>query len=120
MRRDPRAYLWDICNSADAIFSFCANSTFEDYQNNVMLRSAVERKFEIIGEALNQLSKTSQRITEKIPNYREIISFRNMLIHGYATVDDAIVWRVIKDDLKGVYEAAKLVLAQLNEESPTQ
>jgi uncharacterized protein with HEPN domain len=110
MRRDPRAYLWDICNSAEAIFSFCAERTFDDYQENAMLRSAVERQFEIIGEALNQLSKTSPDIVERIPDYKEIISFRNVLIHGYAAIDNATAWNAVKFDLLGLYTAAKLII----------
>jgi len=52
MQRDPRAYLWDARESAAAILEFVASKTFEDYASDRLLRSAVERQFEIIGEAL--------------------------------------------------------------------
>jgi uncharacterized protein with HEPN domain len=51
MRRDPRAYLWDVREAADAISSFVHARSFNDYSNDLMLRSAVERQFAIIGEA---------------------------------------------------------------------
>ena len=70
-----------------------------------MLRSAVERQFEIIGEALNQLSKVDPEVASRIPELRRIVAFRNILIHGYATVDDALVWQALVDKLPGLQEA---------------
>ncbi len=64
-----------------------------------MLRAAVERQFEIIGEALNQLSKMDPDLAAAIPDLSRIVAFRNILIHGYATVDDALVWQVLKERL---------------------
>jgi uncharacterized protein with HEPN domain len=54
----------------------------------------LERQFEIIGEALNRLSKTSPDLAQEVPNLREIIGFRNILIHGYASVDHGRVWQI--------------------------
>ena len=62
MDHDPRAYLWDPRESADAIASFVRGRTFEDYRAD-MLRSAVERQFEIIGEALRRLEKAAPPIS---------------------------------------------------------
>jgi len=53
MRRDPRAWLWDVHNGAGLILAFTQDKSLDDYLCDVMLRSAVERQFEIIGEALN-------------------------------------------------------------------
>ncbi len=52
MQRDPRAYLWDAREAAAAILEFVASKTFEDYASDRLLRSSVERRFEITGEAL--------------------------------------------------------------------
>jgi uncharacterized protein with HEPN domain len=51
MPRDPRAWLLDIIGACDLLAEFTAGKTFEDYASNAMLRSAVERQLEIIGEA---------------------------------------------------------------------
>jgi uncharacterized protein with HEPN domain len=68
------------------------------------LRSAVERQFEIIGEALNQLYKSEPQWAQRIPDLREIVAFRNLLIHGYASINDLTVWRTIETSLPALYE----------------
>ena len=55
MRREAKAFLWDAAKAADAITEFLRDKKFEDFDRDLMLRSAVERQFEIIGEALTQL-----------------------------------------------------------------
>jgi uncharacterized protein with HEPN domain len=64
MRRDPRAYLWDMREAADAIASFVQGRIFEDYAGDLMLRSAVERQLAIIGEALSQLARADQGMAD--------------------------------------------------------
>ncbi|MBL8200161.1 MAG: DUF86 domain-containing protein [Chromatiales bacterium] len=76
-----------------------AGLTYEAFSSDALVRSAVERQFEIIGEALNQLSKVAPGIAGEIPEAPRIIAFRNILIHGYAVLDQQIVWRVIHDHL---------------------
>jgi len=57
MQRDPRAWLWDVREAALAIRTFVSGLDQFGYANSELVHSAVERKFEVIGEALNQLSK---------------------------------------------------------------
>ena len=64
-----------------------------------MLRSAVERQFEIVGEALNRLSREDPAVAARIPDVSRIVGFRNVLAHGYDIVDDEAVWSAITDDL---------------------
>lgn len=64
-----------------------------------MVRSAVERQFEIIGEALNLLRQSNPGLAGRITDASRIIAFRNRLIHGYATVSDDVVWGVIEASL---------------------
>lgn len=60
----------------------------------MLVQSAVERQFEIIGEALKQLSKVAPEVASKVPDCGQIIAFPNILIHGYAVFDKAIVWKI--------------------------
>jgi uncharacterized protein with HEPN domain len=68
MPRDPRTYLWDALRAAELIKEFSSGRTFTEYESDAMLRSAVERQFEIVGEALNQLSKRAPELAAKFRN----------------------------------------------------
>ncbi|MFZ5931807.1 MAG: DUF86 domain-containing protein [Pseudomonadota bacterium] len=113
MLRDARAYLWDIREAADAIQSFIADVDFKTYEATPLIYSAVERKFEIIGEALNLLSKANPELAHRIPEYAEVIAFRNQLIHGYAAVDHARVWRIAQISLPGLRTVTAALLDEL-------
>ncbi|MBL7494562.1 DUF86 domain-containing protein [Frankia sp. AgB1.9] len=110
MPPDPRKYLWDAANAAELARTFSQGQTFADYRTNAMLRAAVEREFEIIGEALNQLSKAAPEIAATIPELARIVAFRNILIHGYATVDDALVWQVLQEKLPDLERVIRALL----------
>ena len=94
MQRDAGAFLWDVLQAADAILRFIAGLNAESYAAADVVHSAVERKFEIIGEALAQLSKLDPVLAARVPDLREIIAFRNVLIHSYAVVEHERVWRI--------------------------
>ena len=83
MRRDPRKFLYDIRQAAERLGRFAEGKTLNDYRTNDMLRSAVERQFEIIGEALGQLLKVDAATAQKIAEHHRIIAFRNILIHMF-------------------------------------
>ncbi len=112
MPPDPRKYLWDAANAAELARGFAHGQTFADYQANAMLRAAVEREFEIIGEALNQLSKVAPDLAAAVPELPRIVAFRNILIHGYATVDDALVWQVLQEKLPELEHVVRRMLAE--------
>src|SRR5258707_9037021 len=81
MERDPRAYLWDVQQAANAIEQFVAGLDAAGYAQNALVRAAVERQFEIIGEALNPLSKISPDLARRGPELRQNVRVRNVLIH---------------------------------------
>jgi uncharacterized protein with HEPN domain len=99
MKLEVRKYLYDIQRAADLLRTFTDRKTLADYVNDAMLRSAVERQFEIIGEATTNLAKVDEATAGRISHYQRIIAFRNLLIHGYADVDDRLVWDVIETNL---------------------
>lgn len=100
MRPESPALLWEAQRAAELIGSFVAERTWSDYLGDPMLRSAVERQFEIIGEALNRLSRADPDTADRIDDLPRIVAFRNVLVHGYATIDDAIVWEVATERLR--------------------
>lgn len=64
-----------------------------------MLRAAVERQFEIIGEALSKLARLDADVAARVSEHRRVIAFRNILIHGYADVDHRLVWDIVETKL---------------------
>jgi len=86
MRIESKKYLYDIARAAKLASEFIEGKTFADYSANVMLRSAVERQLETVGEALAQLARTDPAAASQISEYQRIIAFRNILIHGYAEI----------------------------------
>jgi uncharacterized protein with HEPN domain len=113
MDRDPRSFLWDVRDAADAIARFTSSLDSSGYAGNEIVRAAVERKFEIIGEALNQLAKRDPALARRIPDFRDIISFRNLLIHGYAVVNQDEVWDAVQTSLPRLREAVAALLEEL-------
>jgi uncharacterized protein with HEPN domain len=88
-----------------------AGRSFADFDSDLVLRSAVERQFEILGEALDRLDRLDATLTAKIPDLRQIVAFRNILIHGYAVIDRARVWPAVQDDLPPLRATLDAILA---------
>jgi uncharacterized protein with HEPN domain len=113
MERDARAFLWDIRKAASDIGSFIAVLDFTGYVQSKVVRSAVERQFEIIGEALSQLSKRAPELAARLPDHRRAIAFRNQLIHGYRRIDHAEVWEIAHVSLPALNAAVTALLDEL-------
>ncbi len=112
MRLEARKYLYDLQQAAARIADFTAGQQFADYHANAMLRSAVERQFEIVGEALAQLARFDERLVARISEHRRIVAFRNILIHGYADVDDRLVWDVVQTKLPVLRREVEMLLGE--------
>jgi len=99
MKPELRENLEDALRHGRDIQRFISGMSLEQYSGDDKTRLAVERSFEIIGEALNRSYKLDPELIDTIPNYRQIISFRNILAHCYDTVEDKIVWGIIEESL---------------------
>jgi len=112
MHADAAKLIWDAQQALQRIRRFVARKDFAAYQSDELLRSAVERQFEILGEALNQLSRLDPDIAETIPELPRIVAFRNMLIHGYANVDDRLVWGIVESQLEPLLDVVAALLSE--------
>ena len=99
MLPETKRYLYDIQHAAELLDKFTTHKTFSDYTSDPLLRSATERQFGIIGEAVTKLANLDPSTASRITEYRRIIAFRNILIHQYAAVDDQVVWGVLQTKL---------------------
>ncbi len=98
MKREIQKYLFDIFTSIESVEDYIGdNKVFSEYQNNKLLRRAVERELEIIGEAVSKILKLESSID--IVNARRIVDTRNWVIHSYDKVDDVIIWGIVINHL---------------------
>jgi uncharacterized protein with HEPN domain len=111
MENEVNKYLYDILEACKSIEEFAKDKTLDQYRSDPLLRSAVERQFQIAGEALQQLLKRYPDIARKISGYRNIINFRNILVHGYNHVDDDVVWGLIQSHLNILHKEIELLIS---------
>lgn len=94
-RPEIRKYLFDVWQACELLDQFSAGKTLSNYQSDALLRSAVERQFEIVGEALNQAIKVDPSLAGRVTDASRIIAFRNRLIHAYSGISDEVVWGIL-------------------------
>lgn len=92
-------YLEDILiciNNIDSFF-YTEEKTFKKFSESKLLRHAIERNFEIIGEATNRIKKVNSEIN--ITNNKQIINLRNLIIHSYDNINHELLWAIVINDL---------------------
>ena len=114
MRLEARKLLYDIQQATRKLRDFTDGKSFADYQEDDLLRSAVERQFEIAGEAVRQLAKLDPALAEQLSEYQRIIAFRNILSHAYAQVDDRLVWDVLETRVDVLHDQVSVLLSNDN------
>jgi uncharacterized protein with HEPN domain len=112
MNIEAKKRLRDIAEACAAAGRFADGKNFPDYEANEMLRAAVERKLEIIGEAFNQLEAADASIPEKFPDLRKIVGLRNRIIHGYDNVDEELIWDVVQNRLPALRHQVEVLLEE--------
>ena len=94
-------WLFDIKLAIEEIDSYFESSEmdFFKYKENLMLKRAVERDLEIIGEAINRIVKRNPEFEDKITNAKAIIGLRNQVIHAYDNISDENIWSILINHL---------------------
>jgi uncharacterized protein with HEPN domain len=113
MRRSAPAYLSDILEACDAISATLAGVDLETYLAQRQIRSAIEREFLIIGEAVGALGRLDPDLAGRISHARLIVGFRNQLAHAYATIDDEAVLGIAQNDVPVLRSECAALLKEL-------
>jgi len=109
MKSDIKKHLYDVNVSINSINDYLGTTRdFTEYMDNKLLRRAIEREIEIIGEAINRALKKDPNLD--IENARRIVDTRNWVIHGYDKVDDVIVWGIVNNYLPKLQKEIKKYL----------
>ena len=120
MPRESRKYLHDIRPAAARIAKFTKGCDYQRFAVDELLRSGVERQFEIIGEALAQLARRDPDLAKRISEHTRIIAFRNILIHGYAEVDVRVVWDIVTTKLPTLRDEVEALDRELERDTSNE
>lgn len=110
------AYLWDMADAAQAIQGFVRGKTFRDYLSDRMLRGAVERHIEIIGEAARRVSEELKMAHPEVP-WHSIVGQRNVLAHEYGDVRHEAIWGIAARRVAELIAAVRAIAGDKEEDS---
>jgi uncharacterized protein with HEPN domain len=96
LQPEAKKFLWDASTAAARVASFVAGKNLDDDLSDDLIRSAVERQLEIVGEACNRLARLDPETGARIPELGRLVAYRNVLAHGDAIVDDRLVWDLVQ------------------------
>jgi uncharacterized protein with HEPN domain len=112
LSRDIRLYLDDMIEAAERVLSYTAGMSFDEFVVDFRSYDAVLRNFMVLGEAARYVPEGLRNQYRDIP-WTQLIGFRNVVIHEYPGLDDAIVWQIIQTDVPPLLAHVREILASL-------
>ena len=104
--------LQDVLDASNRIAKWTSGRSFAEYQKDELLQSAVERQFEIIGEALRTADQHDPVFRTRVPETGDIIGMRNSIAHGYFAVDDSVIWSAVVNYLPTLHARIERLLSE--------
>lgn len=110
-------WLYDIQISIEEIESYFSDNSFDffEYRTNIMLKRAVERNLEIIGEAVNRILKRDVSFEQKISESKSMIGLRNQVIHSYDNISDENIWSILINHLPKLKSEIEILITKEEE-----
>ena len=119
MRREREAYLWDILDAIVAVEVFVQNASTDQQWARDLLQTAIERKLEIIGEAIKQMEARFPGSSARLPEVKLAVGMRNWLAHGYFAIESAVLWSTVSEKLPALKTSVQQVLAEAGSNEKT-
>ena len=115
MREHSRDHgrLEDILKYAQNVEKIVDGITYDDFVNDIRIYYSVMKNVEVIGEAANMLTRHFRETYKELP-WRQIVSMRNVLVHGYAQISDTDLWQTAINDIKPLREQVQKYLAEID------
>jgi uncharacterized protein with HEPN domain len=120
MLRRPDVYLDIALRALQRVPKFLGSRSLADYLADELCQSAVERQLEIAGDALGQLRKLDAQLFEQIPDGDLVVGFRNVLAHGYATLDHRRVYEIASTRATELLKTLEELLSKMPEQYPDE
>lgn len=117
LRRRFDFFIKDMTSAMSRILDYTEGKTYQDFENDLMLRDAVIRNFEIIGESVKHIPYKFQRKYKHIP-WQHMFAMRNFIVHEFFDIDDEILWEIIVNDLRKNLQDLKTILSTANFDYP--
>lgn len=115
MSKSPDVFLELALTALRRVPRFLGGRSLDAYLTDEMCQAAVERQIEVAGDALGQLRKFAPALFERIPDGALVVAFRNVLAHGYATLDHERVYDAATNKVHGLSETLQLLLDEFPE-----
>ena len=106
MQLEVKEYLFDIAQAARDVGQYTNGLDYSGYASNGMVQAAVERKFEVIGAALNRIKGRDPAVLANINAHQRIVDFRNVIAHGHDAIDNELVWSAVRNHLPKLRQEA--------------
>ncbi len=116
MNVETKRRLLDALEACRAIQQFSTGIDYDAFLRDEMRQAALERKFEILGEALNRAEQSDSELADRLPELRRIIGLRNRIIHGYDAVDEEILWDAVQFKIPLLSEQLSVLLRHAGED----
>jgi len=120
MKRRTQKHLYHIHEAIAAILECAAGKSFDDYRETRMLRSAIEREFLIIGEALVRLRRDDPTALASLSDVPSIIAFRNIVVHAYDSIDNSRVWNIVEHHLPVLQDEVEALITATDNLPPSE
>lgn len=112
MRPESKSALLAALDAAQNIQGYVSGVGFSYYQRERMTQAAVEREFEIIGEALNRVRRTDPNAFLLVQEHEGVIDLRNVISHGYDVIDHRLIWDFTQSALPELIAKLEYALEQ--------
>lgn len=113
MTKADRPLLSDVLDAVAHIRKYVQGQSREDFMTNELVRDAVIRQVQIIGEATRLVSPGLKSRYSQVP-WQEIVGLRNRVIHAYGTIMPEIIWEIVENDLEPLRKNIERILADLD------
>lgn len=111
MKRETAKRLLDAQAACIGIQYFTTGTTIDTMRKERLLQRGLHKLLEIVGEALNQATKSDPTIALSIPDARRYVAMRNQIVHGYDSVDYTIIRQVCTERIPSLAAALDMLLA---------